>query len=531
MVGVLNALDPEALRLLEAAKRAYAGGDRPGAAALARQVLLRRPGEATALQILGLVALDQGDPSSARRHLEASQAARPSPSTLNMIGVAAMRLGDGTAARKAFTSAGDQGLADGWRNLAAAEKGAAQLEAYRRLLALAPNDAGAHAGLANAYEIVHELERAKDHANVSLQADPENPIARLALARVLMREQAFEAAEAAASALVQSRRANPEQRVQALGLIGDARDRRDDAAGAFEAFTAANQLSLQLHGAWLKATERLYHPDNVQRMASVAAALDASTWRAPPDGRAPVFLIGFPRSGTTLLDQILSSHSGVVCLEESEHFGDALNEAISGPDDVWRPGELREEALDSIRESYWRRVSAPARALVVDKFLLNIVVLPLIKRVFPNAKIILALRDPRDVVLSCYQQRFGMNAAMAQFLELDRASAYYDRVMTVLEICRERLALGVHEVRYEEVVADIEGATRALCRFLEIGFEPAMLTFQETARRREIATPSARQVVEPLYSRSAGRWRRYERELAPVLPVLAPWAARFGYAT
>ncbi len=522
--------DPEAARLLDAAKRAYAGGDKPGAAALARQVLLRAPGEATALQILGVVALDAGEFAEARRQLEASNASRPNAVTFNMVGVAAGRMGDALAARAAFTRAGELGLAEGWRNLGISEMGEAQIGAYTRALMLSPNDAVSHAGLAQAYEVRHDIARAKSHGEAALRIDANNGVARLALARVLMREKDFVGAEAMAAPLAQSQRANAKLRVQALGLIGDARDRRDDAHGAFEAFTAANQLSLQLHGAWLDATERLYHPDSVRRMSDVVAKLDVSAWAAQGAIRSPVFLVGFPRSGTTLLDQILSSHSGIVCLEESEHFGDALADVITEPSRALSPDALTEDELARIRESYWRRLEVRADTIVVDKYPLNIVVLPLIKRVFPNAKIIFALRDPRDVVLSCFQQRFTINAAMAQFLELSRAGAYYDQVMALFEVCRERLDLDLHQVRYEDVVADIEGAARGLCDFLGTPFETAMLNYRETALKRDIATPSARQVIEPLYNRSIGRWRRYEEELKPVLPVLAPWAERYGYA-
>jgi len=525
---VLN--DPETARLLEAAKRAYAGGDKPGAAALARQVLLRAPGEATALQILGVVALDAGDYAGARRHLEASNAARPNAATFNMIGVAAGRSGDAEAARSAFAQAGELGLVDGWRNLAVSERGEAQVAAYRRALALAPNDVASHAGLAQALEARHDLAGAKMHANVALRSDATNATARLALARVLMREKDFVGAEAAVAPLLQAPRVGPEQRVLALGLIGDARDRRDDAHGAFQAFTAANQLSLQLHGAWLNADERLYHPASVRRMAELTAALNISEWPLVSAHRSPVFLVGFPRSGTTLLDQILSSHSKIVCLEESEHFGDALGEVITDRARVWQLESLTSDEITRIRESYWNRVQAPDGAIVVDKFPLNIVVLPWIKRVFPDAKIVFALRDPRDVVLSCYQQRFTINAAMAQFLELKRAAAYYDQVMALFQLCRERLGLDLHQARYEDVVGDLEGAARSLSAFLGAPFESAMLNYRETALGREIATPSARQVIEPLYDRSIGRWRRYAAELSPVLPVLTPWASRYGYA-
>ncbi|MBX3431049.1 MAG: sulfotransferase [Hyphomonadaceae bacterium] len=525
-----NASDPEVEKLLEAAKRAYAGGDKPGAAALARQTLLRRPGEATALQILGVVALDAGDAAAARRHLEASNAARPNAVTLNMIGVAAGRMDDGVVARAAFTRAGEMGLAEGWRNLGVTEKGEAQIAAYQKAIAMAPNDAASQAGLAQAFELRHDLARAKEHGDAALRLDAGNVTARLALARVLMREKDFAGAEAMLAPVVQAPRTPAELRAQALGLVGDSRDRRDDARGAFEAFTAANQLSLQLHGAWLNASERLYHPDSVRRMAEMASKLDASGWSAPAGTRSPVFLVGFPRSGTTLLDQILESHSNIVCLEESEHFSDALGDVVTEPSRAFAPASLTTEEMQRVREGYWRRVGDREASVVVDKYPLNIVVLPLIKRVFPNAKIIFALRDPRDVVLSCFQQRFTINAAMAQFLELDRAGAYYDQAMTLFELCRARLNLNLSQVRYEDVVADLEGTARALCAFLSVPFEDRMLNYRETALKRDIATPSARQVIEPLYSRSIGRWRRYEEELAPVLPVLTPWAERYGYA-
>jgi hypothetical protein len=101
--------------------------------------------------------------------------------------------------------------------------------------------------------------------------------------------------------------------------------------------------------------------------------------------------------------------------------------------------------------------------------------------------------------------------------------------MSLFELCRTRLELDVHQVRYEDVVADLDGAARGLCAFLGVSFEAEMLNYRATALSREIATPSARQVIEPLYKRSIGRWRRYEEELRPVLPVLGEWAERYGY--
>jgi hypothetical protein len=247
----------------------------------------------------------------------------------------------------------------------------------------------------------------------------------------------------------------------------------------------------------------------------------------------PTFLVGFPRSGTTLLDQILSSHSGVFCIEEREYFAAALAAVITDAAKLARLAELSEAEIEAARGEYWRQVRSenapPEGALVVDKLPLHIVLLPVIKRVFPDAKIIFALRDPRDVILSCYVQRFGMNAAMAQFLDLGSAAKYYDAVMGLMSLCRQKLALNLHQVRYEDVVDDLAREARALTDFLGLTFERAMLSFSETARGRDINTPSARQVIEPLYARSVGRWRGYASELEPALALLNAWAARFGY--
>ena len=161
---------------------------------------------------------------------------------------------------------------------------------------------------------------------------------------------------------------------------------------------------------------------------------------------------------------------------------------------------------------------------------MNVIFLPLIRRVFPDSKILFALRDPRDVVLSCFQQRFGMNAAMVQFLELNSAAAYYDKVMSLGLICRERLGLSVFEVRYEDVVADLEKVARGVTSFLELPFESSMLSPAEAALQRNINTPSVRQVVQPIYNRSVARWKKYEAQLAPVLPLLSDWAERLNYA-
>ena len=122
-----------------------------------------------------------------------------------------------------------------------------------------------------------------------------------------------------------------------------------------------------------------------------------------------------------------------------------------------------------------------------------------------------------------------MNVATAQFWRLESAADYYDAVMSMMAACRTRLKLDLLQVEYRDVVADLEQEARRMAEFLGLSFAPAMLSYDETARRRTIGSASARQVINPIYERSVGRWRRYARELAPVLPLLDKWARRLGY--
>lgn len=520
--------------LLRAAQAALSRRDFAAAQRAAEQVLLERPSDPGANQVLGLVALEQGDAAAALSFLQRADKAAPGqPHILNALGIAQRRTGAIAEARRSFVRAGDRGLIDAWRNLGNLEANAgdapATVNAYAKALALNADDAPSHAGISQAYELLHQLDLAREHARKAVELDPNNDVAALTLATLLLREGNLAAAEVTASAVARRSRSATNQAL-AWGVIGDVRDRSDDPREAFAAFSEANRLLSSIHGSHLAETHLPYHPDGVERMSAFARAVDVSGWVAPVAESSPVFLVGFPRSGTTLLEQVLSAHSRIVCIEEREHLALAAQNVAGDPE---RLASLSDAEIDSIRAEYWKRVSAETEIggrLVVDKLPLNVIFLPLIRRVFPDSRILFALRDPRDVVLSCFQQRFGMNAAMVQFLELNSAAAYYDKVMSLGLVCRERLGLSVFEVRYEDVVADLEKVARGVTAFLGLEFEPAMLSPAEAAAMRNINTPSVRQVIQPIYNRSIGRWKKYEAQLAPVLPLLSDWAARLNYA-
>lgn len=521
-----------------AALQAWASGDAARAETLARQALVRAPKEPNARQVLGHACLRAGRAGDAVAHFRAADEAAPNNAQIiNTLGSALRRAGELDAARQAYARAGALGAADAWGNLGKLERAENRVgeaaAAFEKALALKPS-ASAHANLAQLHEMRHQLASARQHAEAALRFDAKSEIALLALGQVLLREGDWAGVETLLTPMGRDGGASPVNRAIAIGMVGEALDRMGRFGEAFEAFAASNALLRHLHAAALNARESPFHPDTVRRLTQFLERENVEAWRRPDrfEQASPVFLVGFPRSGTTLLDQILSSHSGIVCLEEKELVAPVAADLVS-EEGLAAWAALPDAVIHERRRRYWESATAALQTplggrVLVDKLPLNLVLTPAIARLFPDAKIIVALRDPRDAVLSAYQQRFGMNPAMAQILELDSAARYYDAAMTLLERS-EKLPLRFHRVRYEDVVADIGTAARDLAAFLDLAFEPAMLEFSATARRRDIATPSARQVVQPLYSRSVGRWRGYAANLAPVLPILTPWAERFGY--
>jgi hypothetical protein len=251
------------------------------------------------------------------------------------------------------------------------------------------------------------------------------------------------------------------------------------------------------------------------------------------DAREHVFLVGFPRSGTTLLEQVLASHPDVVALEEQDTLAEATKAYLAHPSDVERLPQASPDELAHLRADYWERVrrfgAQPQERVFVDKLPLNTLKLPVIARLFPRAKILFAWRDPRDVVLSCFRRRFKLNPSMYQLLTLEGAADFYDAVMGAAHAFRQKLPLTELVVRHERLVDSFDREARAVCDFLGLEWSDAVRDFADRTLDRAINTPSAAQLGRGLSSEGVGHWRNYSVELAPVLPVLNGWAERFGY--
>jgi len=375
---------------------------------------------------------------------------------------------------------------------------------------------------------------ARDLATRALAIDPRDPAARIALANAALQEKDLTTAELQVSALVQDPGLGPVNRAIALGLAGDILDARDRTDEAFAAYAASKALQRDGFSPQMVGFESVQARE--WRLADYFRRADTAAWQgARPQADAPshVFLVGFPRSGTTLLEQVLASHPDVATMQERTCLMDSAAAFFGCDADLDRLAALSDAELQPWREAYWKRVAETepvlSKPVFVDKMPLNAVFLPLIAKLFPRAKILLALRDPRDVVLSCFRRRFAMNAGMVEFTALDASAAYYVAVMSLVQVYREKLPLDILEARHEKLIADFDGETRRLCDFLGLAFHDDMRGFAVRARAQNIDTPSGAQLARGLSQAGVAQWRRYQQQLQPVLPMLAPFVARFAY--
>lgn len=478
---------------------------------------------------------------------EARVLAPKDPHVLNSLAVCLTEVGRTDEAIKAYQAAirADPGLAAAHFNLGTVFDALSDVKrakaAYERAAALDPTYVEPRAALAWLGAQAGDLDSASDLAERALALTPGNILARMALASADLQRGNSESATMRLSALIHDPAPTPINRAIVLGLIGDLNDKNGHSSEAFAAYRASNEALKALNATQYEAPGRETVLDQARRLAAWFATADSELWRSAPkvrpragDPRAHVFLVGFPRSGTTLLENALAAHPDVVSLEEKECFAPESLDYLNAADGLERLARVTSGEAARQREHYWSAVRAngvEVRSKVfIDKMPLRSVALPLIAKLFPNARVLFARRDPRDVVLSCFRRRFGMNPSMYQLLTLEGAAAYYDAVMRLSEVYRQILPLPQHEVRYERLVDDFEGTTRAVCDFLGLSWAEDMMNFAAKAKTRGISTPSAAQVARGLNRDGQGAWRRYRHEMAPVLPVLEPWVRRFGYA-
>jgi len=539
--------DAENRALLEGVSNALRKGDVREARRLAEQALAQGLEHGTLFSLRAVGHTEAGRHDEALKDLRKAHFLAPNDfAVLNALGLACVhtdRLSEALACYdKALAINPD--FAPGWFNRGwvmerLGELGAAA-ESYERATSLDPRHLDAWANYAWIASRRGDAAATRAAAERALALDAECTLASLALAAVEL--DTPEVAERRLRDLLARPGLGPTERALALGQLGDVLDRLDRPPEAFAAYAQGNEtfrdLAAPRFGVWGQETAG----DALGWMIQWAQKLDAQAWRAgaadvagQAGERGHVFLLGFPRSGTTLVESLLGAHPDVVTLEERGTLNAAIRAFQVAPEGLKRLEATTSRELQGYRDDYWRSVASfgadPKNKIFIDKNPFGTLRLPLIWKLFPQAKIIFAVRDPRDVVFSCFRRRFDLNPSTYELLELKRAARYYDAFMRLADLLREKQGLAEHRLVYERLIDDFEGEARALCAFIGAEWRADLDQFAGRAQRGGVARASAAQISRGLFGDGVGQWRRYADQLAPALPLLAPWVQRFGYPT
>ncbi|MEZ6243441.1 MAG: sulfotransferase [Phycisphaerales bacterium] len=423
------------------------------------------------------------------------------------------------------------------RRLYLALQGVEALALCEQILADDPKRVAALTLAAKCLERLNRIDEAILYAQRAVEQGRNDPDASLVLAKLEARRKNLPSARERLERLAARSGIAPDIHHQALTELGFVLDKLGEYDAAFDAFTRA--------GREIGATPAVQQVN--RRVAFQKLDLYRDRLTGEDMGRfagesfdtpAPAFLVGFPRSGTTMTEQVLAAHPGVMTTEEEPLIiaaGRRLMASATNKLDV--PAQLKRVdrgTVAEVRRAYWEGaretlgVDLDGR-LLVDKLPLNIIDLGMINTVFPDAKVLVALRDPRDVCLSCFMQWFAPNPAMVQLLSLPSSAEFYAAVMGLYLHQRPMFTMPVLQVRYEDTVTDLESQARRIVEHMGLGWSDELLSFHEKASERFIRTPSYAAVTEKVHTRAVGRWRNYTRHFEPLQAKLAPFVAEFGY--
>jgi tetratricopeptide (TPR) repeat protein len=399
------------------------------------------------------------------------------------------------------------------------------IESYQRCLALRPTHAGALTGLGHVLKAVGDYDGAVASYNACIRQAPDNGETYWSLAN-LKRYRFDDAMVAEMERRLAAATEDEQSDVNFLFALGKAYEDRGDFDRAWHYYRTGNE----------KQRARVFY-DPVQteamndRLISVYTAdLIGSLAGAGHPDPSPIFILGLPRSGSTLLEQILASHSEVEGTSELPYIGRASSSLSRNREGGLNyPEAMRELAPDHLRalaEDYLARARLHRRRgapRFIDKMPNNFPNAGLIAAILPNAKIIDARRHPLDACLSNYRQLFAKGQAFTY--DLTEIGEYYLQYQRMMDHWSRVMPGRVLTVQYEEVVSDFEAQVRRLLDFCGLPFEEPCLRFYES--ERPVRTPSAEQVRQPIYDRSVGHWRNYERHLGELLAVIEPIRDRY----
>jgi hypothetical protein len=501
----------------------------------------------TALPWAANQSIEAGDPQSALAHYESAiRQGATDPASLGNYGVLLWRMYEFRKGSEAFAQVVDDSRADTGmlRRIAHCyfEIGrfSQAAEVMRVALSRMPRpDAATTNTLAWTLERDHQIDEARQLAERAHALDPSyGPAVRL-LAHLDFRAGDLEgAASRLRNQLIQAPSELDWALRYELASICDRLGQYD------EAWTVLCEAKAQLSGETL---EHLRESHFIRRrqweLTQSVTEADLRRWRQGTESLAPLrriaFLTGFPRSGTTLLEQIIATNADTIATDESGILARQFIQPL-----VWQAADVMDaiielrsfdaEQLTAGRESFYQMTESYldqpiGQRLLIEKNPLQTADLPLALRLFPEARFLIALRDPRDVVLSCLFTLIPLNWTSAPTSSVVGACQFYADTMRHWLWWRTRLEWPACETAYEQMIADPVGESRRIAEFLGLTWDAAMIDERQRSERKAVRTPTYIDVTKPLYTRSIGRWRNYQHYLEPGLEILRPFVKAFGY--
>jgi tetratricopeptide (TPR) repeat protein len=406
---------------------------------------------------------------------------------------------------------------------------------FQKAVAADPRAIDPRINLAVLLEKNHRLDESRAVIEECLAISPRDDQARYLAAVLDRREGKFEEAERRLRELIASRPAHLFVCSACHVELAHVLDRSGRCDEAFRELEEAKKIARSRTDA--RRLEEAYEKEaEIGRRLALDSPNDClRRWARsfPEKKREPIprlaFLGGHPRSGTTLLEEILGAHPAVAALDEPLAFLELLQpelartEGLTGP----RLNVLRRNFIAALE---WELGGKANGRLLLDKNPSPTAQLPVWLRVFPELRVVIALRDPRDVVLSCYFLHLPLNNVSVNFLGLDRLVRHYANLMDVWLAVREWEGFAGIETRYEDMVAETRREGSRITEFLGLDWRADQERFYERSRAKQLNSPTYRDVTQPVYTKSVGRWRAYEEHLAPIMHILKPYCERFGYS-
>ena len=481
--------------MLRRAQTAMAANKLSQAQTICEQLIQKNSRSVSTLNLLGQIAFARSFYDQAAEHLEKSISISPRDTRAHLI------LGE----LRSFQGRYEEAIAR-----------------YDKVLRLKPGEPSAIAGKADTWEKCGERDKARAVLEPFVTAGEETATMAIFQARLYLHARDYEAIVVLVN---RHRAATGYARWHLLSVQGKAFEKLGRFDEAFDAYRRSNEavpVPFDEH-TWLQHTRELIDNFSAERLKTLP--------RASHGSKLPVFIVGMPRSGSTLIETILDTHPEAHGIGEFPAIQEIVNE-ITLTIGSFSPypaciADLDQKDVDTLAKTYLDRVTAqnPGARRIADKYLISFRHLGLIELLFPAARVIHCLRDPLDTCLSCYSQTL-MPTALPFVTDLHRLGVVYTDYQRLMAHWKSVLRIPMMEVRYEQLVAHQEKVSREIIDFCGLDWDPACLRYYD--RGRVVQTASYDQVTRPIYNSSVGRSKPFEKHLGPLIDALSQGAAQAG---